>query len=183
MNYERGIFDWQTTANVLRIGTEAAGTGTVRNIAFVGGNVGIGTTAPTQKLDIYQGNIQLSNNQGMYSRLTSGVSVLVIAYDSSNNLIFGANAELKLNGQVTISPPGTVNIQPGSNITYITGNVGIGTATPTALLTLAASTTTRAAMNFINGAAPTTPNNGDVWFDGTNFKAQIGGVTKTFTLV
>lgn len=45
-NYERGVFDWSTTSNVLRIGTEAAGTGTLRSIALVGGNVGIGTTSP-----------------------------------------------------------------------------------------------------------------------------------------
>jgi hypothetical protein len=30
---------------------------------------------------------------------------------------------------------------------------------------------------------PTTLVNGDVWFDGTDFKARVGGVTKTFTLV
>lgn len=30
---------------------------------------------------------------------------------------------------------------------------------------------------------PSSPTNGDFWFDGTNFKARIGGVTKTFTLV
>lgn len=32
------------------------------------------------------------------------------------------------------------------------------------------------------GVAPTAPVNGDIWFDGTNIKMQIGGVTKTFTL-
>jgi hypothetical protein len=34
-NYERGVFDWTTTANTLTIGTEKAGTGTVRNLQFV----------------------------------------------------------------------------------------------------------------------------------------------------
>jgi hypothetical protein len=33
-NYERGIFDWTTTANVLTIGSEVAGTGTPRPIQF-----------------------------------------------------------------------------------------------------------------------------------------------------
>jgi hypothetical protein len=36
-NYERGVFDWTTTANTLTIGTQAAGTGTARNINFVAG--------------------------------------------------------------------------------------------------------------------------------------------------
>jgi hypothetical protein len=38
-NYERGVFDWTTTANVLSIGTENAGTGTARNLKFVVGGV------------------------------------------------------------------------------------------------------------------------------------------------
>ena len=38
-NYERGVFDWAGTANVLTIGTKAAGTGTTRNMQFVIGGV------------------------------------------------------------------------------------------------------------------------------------------------
>jgi hypothetical protein len=37
-NYERGVFDWKTTANTLLIGTQNAGTGTARNIGFLLGN-------------------------------------------------------------------------------------------------------------------------------------------------
>src|SRR5512139_1431322 len=33
-NYERGVIDWTTTANVLTIGTQAGGTGTQRNVSF-----------------------------------------------------------------------------------------------------------------------------------------------------
>jgi hypothetical protein len=33
-NYERGVFDWSTTANALTIGTQAAGTGSARPINF-----------------------------------------------------------------------------------------------------------------------------------------------------
>lgn len=36
-NYERGVFDWGTTANTLTIGTQAAGTGTARTVNFVSG--------------------------------------------------------------------------------------------------------------------------------------------------
>jgi hypothetical protein len=71
----------------------------------------------------------------------------------------------------------------GTASNYIAGNTGIGTSSlGTAFLTVAAATTAKAAMNFISGTAPTSPNNGDFWFDGTNFKAQVGGVTKTFTI-
>lgn len=34
-NYERGVFDWSTSANTLSIGTQAAGTGTARNVNFM----------------------------------------------------------------------------------------------------------------------------------------------------
>jgi hypothetical protein len=54
--------------------------------------------------------------------------------------------------------------------------------TPTALLDIGASTTARSALRLRSGTAPTAPNDGDIWFDGTNIKMRIGGVTKTFTL-
>lgn len=53
---------------------------------------------------------------------------------------------------------------------------------PTYHVSVAAGTTARSQINFAAGVAPTSPQNGDVWFDGTNLKMQIGGVTKTFTL-
>lgn len=42
-NYERGIFDWQGSSNVLSIGTEKAGTGSTRGMRFLTG----GTLAAT----------------------------------------------------------------------------------------------------------------------------------------
>ena len=44
------------------------------------------------------------------------------------------------------------------------GNIGIGVYPPTALLDLAASTTTRASLRVRAGTAPTTPNAGDIWY-------------------
>lgn len=35
-NYERGVFDWTTTASMLTIGTQAAGTGSNRHLRLVG---------------------------------------------------------------------------------------------------------------------------------------------------
>jgi hypothetical protein len=48
---------------------------------------------------------------------------------------------------------------------------------------LGASTTAKASLRIPSGTAPTSPVNGDIWFDGTDIKMRIGGVTKTFTLV
>lgn len=38
-NYERGVFDWTTASNILSIGTQKGGTGSVRNIQFLVGGV------------------------------------------------------------------------------------------------------------------------------------------------
>ena len=50
-------------------------------------------------------------------------------------------------------------------------------------LSLVAGTTAGAQINLASSTAPTSPNNGDIWFDGTNLLMRIGGVTKTFTIV
>jgi hypothetical protein len=62
------------------------------------------------------------------------------------------------------------------------GNLIAKTITATGIITAMASATSAASMNIPQGTAPTTPNNGDIWFDGTNFKCRVGGVSKTFTI-
>jgi hypothetical protein len=47
---------------------------------------------------------------------------------------------------------------------------------------VAPSTTTSASLNIPSGTAPTSPVDGDIWFDGTALKIRIGGVTKTVTV-
>jgi len=48
---------------------------------------------------------------------------------------------------------------------------------------LAPSTTSSASLRVPSGTVPTSPVNGDIWFDGTNLFMRIGGVTKTFTII
>jgi hypothetical protein len=48
---------------------------------------------------------------------------------------------------------------------------------------LAPSTTASATLRVPSGTAPTSPVDGDIWFDGTNLFMRIGGVTKTFTII
>jgi hypothetical protein len=55
--------------------------------------------------------------------------------------------------------------------------VGINVVSPTANLHLGASTTAKAALRFASGVAPTTPNDGDMWYDGTNVNFRIGTTT------
>lgn len=74
---------------------------------------------------------------------------------------------------------GTAILRQGGTGCWAMGNTNFA---PTAILDLAASTTSVASLRMRSGTAPSSPNDGDIWFDGTNFKARIGGVTKTFTL-
>jgi hypothetical protein len=48
---------------------------------------------------------------------------------------------------------------------------------------LGASTTAKASLRIPSGTAPTSPVDGDIWFNGTNLQMRIGGVTRTFTLI
>lgn len=59
------------------------------------------------------------------------------------------------------------------------GRIGIGNAVtaPTALLDLAASSTTRSSLRIRAGTAPTTPNAGDIWDDGALVAYNINATT------
>lgn len=63
------------------------------------------------------------------------------------------------------------------------GNVAFGNFTSGAVADISGSTSARASLRIRSGSAPTSPNDGDIWFDGTDLKMRIGGVTKTFTLI
>lgn len=86
----------------------------------------------------------------------------------------------------------------GSAITWIeqfkvknAGGIGVNsksyfgdtTTTATAYVDIAPSNSGNAPMRFRSGIAPTSPNDGDIWYDGANLKMRVGGTTKTFTLV
>jgi hypothetical protein len=60
---------------------------------------------------------------------------------------------------------------------------GFGVSTPTASVDIVGSTTSMSSFRIRTGVAPSTPNDGDIWQDGTDIKIRIGGVTKTFVLV
>ncbi len=85
------------------------------------------------------------------------------------------------------------NIASGSNLynlfidgtanNYLNGNTSIKTTTATAFLTLGGSTTSNASLRILAGSAPISPNDGDIWYDGTNIFLRVGGTTKTFTII
>jgi len=66
-------------------------------------------------------------------------------------------------------------------VTFLNGN-GDSSSTMGGQLKTVASTTSHAGFNLPSGTAPTSPADGDMWYDGTNVKFRVGGTTKTFTL-
>jgi hypothetical protein len=68
-NYERGVFDWGTTSNTLTIGTQAAGTGTARNVTLLSAGNGVISLAKTA------GSLDGWIQWGGQARVTSDFSV------------------------------------------------------------------------------------------------------------
>jgi hypothetical protein len=61
---------------------------------------------------------------------------------------------------------------------YLAGDLGLGVTVPTAKLDIEGSTTAKASMRLRAGTAPTSPNEGDIYFSGSHFYGRVGGVWK-----
>ena len=145
--------------------------------------LGIGTNSPTSELHI------LKSKAG-------AVSSTVENTNASGSAIFGVTGDFASGGGAlglgsygsTFSPSGSA--QPGtSRITslsslyldatdyrFYSGKVGIGlgTTTPTALLHLAAGSTSTAPLKFTSGTNLTTPADGSMEYNGTHLYMTIG---------
>lgn len=162
-NYARLASYWSGTT--VTIETQVSGTGSATSFA-------IGCPSA-----LYLGSNSINFRSGggtTFWYINSPGGHILAGTDNSWDIgASGANRprNLFLGGSLTLA----------SNITC-SGNIGAGRSTSTCFLAVAAATTSKSALNFAAGAAPSAPADGDLWFDGTDFKARVGGVTKTFTL-
>jgi hypothetical protein len=121
--------------------------------------------------------------------ITTGVHPSLGAYSF---YFLGQDSDAIAGGSIYFKPafPSSGNANAGDFIIDLStgtgtgrqGRVAIGTTSPTAIVDIPASTTANASLRLRSGTAPTAPNDGDIWFDGTDLKIRIGGVTKTFTV-
>jgi hypothetical protein len=162
---------------------------------------GDGWTISTDGVTYAESFIEVIPNQlGMYH--AGGADKVEL---TNTALFLFHTAEIAIQSPLTTFA-GDVHIQNGDNIdsALVGGTVGlfntnaslvnfgvnggnISVASTLSMLgakvQLTAGTTTVPSMNIATGVAPTTPSDGDIWFDGTDIKIRVGGVTKTFTLV
>lgn len=101
--------------------------------------------------------------------------------DSSNYVYLGYEAGYaeSTNNRLHIANNRNSSLLLGdfSNNTLMIGSSSL--EVPTAAVDLAASTTTRASLRIRTGVAPTSPNDGEIWSDGSDLFVRLGGVTYT----
>lgn len=179
-----------------------------KGLINIGSTVGQNVTSSLQSLTDGDGNnlpIQVSTSQIIIGGGTSagrlvvrgdGTNPIARFEDSAGNAVLtlpatnGTAQRLLFSGNYigfNNNPNVLIGVEAGNMLFYNGGNrfvVGpTGDITTFGVLSLIASTTAKSSLVFKAGVAPTAPTDGSVWFDGTDLKMRIGGVTKTFTLV
>lgn len=125
----------------------------------LGGAVGIGIRVPRVKLDVAGGGINTSYTLGS-TFLSWADSGAANAYRSAMNLAV-SSADWVMYTATGVA--GAESFTERLRVLNATGYFGVGITSPTAVLHVAASTTTRASVRIAAGVAPTAPNDGDLW--------------------
>jgi hypothetical protein len=191
-NWDVGAYE--ITANGFNLADSeliTLGTGSDYTISYDGTNVENSITSGNFRVTgAGTPDIQLDNAAGINIKAAGDSLYKRIVYvDGSDNIILGAQAVSW--GAFTYVRAGTqlqfdVNGSSGSatNAGRISsdGYWSIGhVASATAYADIAASTTSAASIRLRSGTAPTSPNAGDLWFDGTNLKFYDGVATRTLS--
>ena len=130
-NYERGVFDWTTTANVLTVGTANGGTGSARSLHLSANNTTMTfgqSTFGYISVNFAGGGFTLANGiflgfsgsggavAGALISADSGIGRVLAALLEVHNGTAAGVAQLRINGQTITSLPG--GTAPACNATY-----------------------------------------------------------------
>ncbi|MFA4889762.1 MAG: hypothetical protein WC628_09360 [Candidatus Omnitrophota bacterium] len=122
------------------------------------GNVGIGTTSPTQALQVAGGNILLSNNQNIQFLNSVGNTLTALNWDGTNFINIGTNSASQAGVKINAGTgTGGITFTTGSGKTSFidqNGNVGIGTTSPQSKLAVLGGISVGTA-TYTGKAAPT----------------------------
>lgn len=151
-----------------------------------------GNVATSDIIGIIASNVKVN---GAYSIDTARITFTYTGAggtnaDNGTSISFNTtlNGATSVSQAVLISASGGLLIgggatDPGTGGLAVSGNTGHGlNAITSAWVAIAAGTTAKSQINFAAATVPTSPNNGDFWFDGTNVKIRVSGTTKTFTI-
>jgi len=195
-NSENVMIGWRN-GYVTTTGAYNTGVGSNALLGITSGqlNVGFGWRAAQS---VTSGNYNCAFG-GQALNSTTGSNNNAFGYSAGQNNTTGSNnifIGFQTNGVAATDSNRTFIGNSSTTSTWLGGNLLLGSTTDggqrlqvngTALITsklsLSGGTTSAAQINLASSTAPTSPNNGDIWFDGTDLKIRIGGVTKTFTLV
>ena len=154
-----------TLGNEDWIGLDAAGAriefdnDATDEIQIMSALVGIGTTAPSALLDIYNGNINIARDDSS--------DVLLSFVGDAENVTWSLGAEDSIDADFIISEGADLNT-PRFFIEASTGYIGIGTTVPGAFLDLPAAVAGAATVRVNSGTVPSSPATGDIYSDGTD---------------
>lgn len=119
-----------------------------------------------------------TSGQPLAIRSSSGTMLVNPVSISTTSATFSFGAASAGSAFYMSSPDNfALQIRNGKNVA-----IGFGTLqTATAAADIAASTTSAASLRLRSGTAPTSPKEGDIWFDGTNLKMYDGATTRTIS--
>lgn len=141
-------------------------------------NSTIGALRVVDTANVADGNTYTKT--GTAFAVTSNISATAgTITDSSKVAAFTQSNNAATTDAVTISNAGSgaTLVIDSNSLVVKNGKAGFGTTAPTAVVDITASTTAAASLRLRQGIAPSTPNAGDMWQDGSHLYTRIGSNT------
>ncbi len=127
-----------SAANALNLQTNGSGRLSITS----SGNIGIGTTSPTNKLEVVNGNLRIGQGKMIIKNSSAGTDftdAIHIQGAVGGYAKLGTNGGTPDQGELFLYSPrpnNVIHLRPFGNTYFVGTNIGIGTTNPTSLLTV-----------------------------------------------